>query len=176
MPPGYSRTYMSVVHGATRKPTSGHRNVSNVSLQRIGWTSHQNRIAARGPNANSAAITQHIGRTLQASSPSAIDPVVARRSVVGRCTDRGASETSTIEKGSVDERSGPGDDRAGQEEAGRGLGLRWAGWGPLREDRGPGPRGPRGVSTALCAGRRPGRPRGGVPDGRPTRGRRADRG
>jgi len=45
---------------ARRKPNAGQNHVSNARLMRAGSTSHQIRIAARGPTANRAAITQHI--------------------------------------------------------------------------------------------------------------------
>ena len=36
IPPGKTARYISVVHGATRKPATGHRTVSNASAQRPG--------------------------------------------------------------------------------------------------------------------------------------------
>src|SRR4029453_9189783 len=64
MPAGNTTTYIRVVHGATRNPPSGHRNVSNAWFQRTWSTSHQTRMAARGPNAKRAARMQHIGSSL----------------------------------------------------------------------------------------------------------------
>ena len=61
MPPGATRTYAKVTQGRNRKPSNGTRKLSGkASCQRNGWTSHQTRMAARGPMKISTVQKQHM--------------------------------------------------------------------------------------------------------------------
>src|SRR5664279_3165494 len=58
-PPGATITYISVVHGASRKPTNGTQNEENVTSNRSESRSHHTTIAVRGPK-NSRTTNTHM--------------------------------------------------------------------------------------------------------------------
>src|SRR6188508_2636830 len=78
LPGDHTRRYMSVVHGATRSPRSGHTHEPNAKSTRFP-KSHIAMIAKRGPRAAKRARKQHIG-----GSPSHNGPVDARGTHDGR--------------------------------------------------------------------------------------------
>src|SRR5512141_711030 len=62
-PPGATKTYISVVHGASRNPRNGTQNESKVALNRTESKIHQSAIAERGPK-NNRTTKMHIATIL----------------------------------------------------------------------------------------------------------------